>query len=128
MLDVNLIRSSFPILNQKINNKPLVYLDNAATTQKPQVVIDSITEYYTHLNSNIHRGVHTLSQLATTQYEKTRQIIQQYINAKHTEEVCFTSGATEAINLIAHSYGEKYFKENDEIIISHLEHHANIVP
>jgi cysteine desulfurase/selenocysteine lyase len=127
MLDIKKTRKQFPILNEKIYNKPLVYLDNAATTQKPQVVIDAICEYYSRYNSNIHRGVHLLSQLATNKYEKTRHTIQQFINANSSEEIIFTRGATESINLVAYSLGNK-LKKNDEIIISHLEHHANIVP
>ena len=127
MLDIEKIRKQFPILNEKIYDKPLVYLDNAATTQKPQIVIDSIVEYYSKYNSNIHRGVHLLSQLATNKYEKTREIIRQFINANSTEEIIFTRGATESINLVAYSLGNN-LKKNDEIIISHLEHHANIVP
>ena len=128
MLDIQSIRKDFPILAQKINGKPLIYLDNAATTQKPQVVIDAISNYYLTYNSNIHRGVHTLSQLATEKYEKVRSIIQKFINAKSPKEIVFTRGATEAINLVAHSYGTQFIQENDEIIISHLEHHANIIP
>ena len=127
MLDINKIRNQFPILNEKIHNKPLVYFDNAATTQKPQVVIDAITEYYSKYNSNIHRGVHLLAQQATNKYEESRKIIQKFINANNNEEIIFLRGATEAINLVAHSFENK-FKPNDEIIITHLEHHANIVP
>lgn len=126
MIDINKIRNDFPILNQKIYNKQLVYLDNAATTQKPQVVIDCLLEYYTKYNSNIHRGIHLLSQLATNKYEETRNIIAEFINASN-EEIIFTKGATEAINLIAHCT-EYNLKEGDQILISHLEHHANIVP
>ena len=126
MIDINKIRNDFPILNQTIYNKPLVYLDNAATTQKPQVVIDCLTEYYTKYNSNIHRGVHLLSQLATNKYEETRKIVADFINASN-EEIIFTKGATESINLVAYSLGT-HLKEGDEILISYLEHHANIVP
>ncbi|MCL2039784.1 MAG: cysteine desulfurase [Bacteroidetes bacterium] len=125
-MDINKIRNDFPILKQTIYNKPLVYLDNAATTQKPQVVIDCLTEYYTKYNSNIHRGVHLLSQLATNKYEETRKIVADFINASN-EEIIFTKGATESINLVAYSLGT-HLKEGDEILISHLEHHANIVP
>jgi len=128
MFDVHKIREDFPILSQKIHNKPLVYLDNAATTQKPKCVIDALVEYYSQYNSNIHRGVHTLSQKATEHYEATRDKIKNFINAKNREEIIFTRGTTEAINLVANSYGMHFLKENDEIIISHLEHHANIVP
>ena len=126
MIDINKIRNDFPILKQTIYNKPLVYLDNAATTQKPQVVIDCLTEYYTKYNSNIHRGVHLLSQLATNKYEETRKIVADFINASN-EEIIFTKGATESINLVAYSLGT-HLKEGDEILISYLEHHANIVP
>ncbi len=126
MIDINKIRNDFPILKQTIYNKPLVYLDNAATTQKPQAVIDCLNDYYTKYNSNIHRGIHLLSQLATNKYEETRKIIAEFINASN-EEIIFTKGATEAINLVAYSFGSN-LKEGDEILISHLEHHANIVP
>jgi cysteine desulfurase/selenocysteine lyase len=125
--DVNTIRAQFPILKQSMGKYPLVYLDNGATTQKPQVVIDDITNYYTNQNSNIHRGVHTLSKNATTAYEGARDIIQKHINAKHNYECIFTKGTTDGINLVAHSLG-KSIKEGDEIIISALEHHSNIVP
>jgi cysteine desulfurase/selenocysteine lyase len=133
MFDVHKIRKDFPILSQKIHNKPLIYLDNAATTQKPKCVIDALVEYYSQYNSNIHRGVHTLSQKATEKYEATRDKIKNFINAKNREEIIFTRGTTEAINLVANSYcldenSDKKLKENDEIIISYLEHHANIVP
>ena len=128
MFDIHKIRKDFPILSQKIHNKSLVYLDNAATTQKPKCVIDSLVEYYSQYNSNIHRGVHILSQKATEHYERTRDIIKNFINAKNREEIIFTRGTTEAINLVANSYGLNFIKKNDEIIISHLEHHANIVP
>ena len=127
IMDINKIRSQFPILNEKIYNKPLIYLDNAATTHKPQVVIDEIVKYYSKYNSNIHRGVHLLSQQATNKYEESRKIVQQFINANSNEEIIFTRGTTEGINLVAFSYGNT-IKANDEIIISHLEHHANIVP
>lgn len=125
---ISQIRKDFPILKEKIYNKNLVYLDNAATTQKPQCVIDEIINFYTHYNSNIHRGVHALSQKATNEYENARCRIQKFINAKHSEEIIFTRGATESINLLAATFGMQNIKENDEIIISHLEHHANIVP
>lgn len=128
MFDVNKIREDFPILSEKIYNKPLVYLDNAATTQKPQVVIDTLVDYYSHYNSNIHRGVHFLSQKATDRYEETRDIIKKFINANSRKEIIFTRGTTEAINLVVSSYGYANIKENDEILISHLEHHSNIVP
>jgi len=121
-------RQDFKILNQKAHNKPLVYLDNAATTQKPQVVIDAITQYYETLNSNIHRGVHFLSQKATDAFEEARQCVQQFIHAKKREEIIFTKGTTESINLIASSFGKTFLQNGDEVIISAMEHHANIVP
>jgi len=128
MLDVNNIRSNFPILNQKIYNKPLIYLDNGATTQKPQIVIDEIVNCYSRINSNIHRGVHFLSEQSTLQYEIARESVRTFINAKSSAEVIFTHGTTEAINLVASSFSEKYIKAGDEIIISEMEHHSNIVP
>lgn len=128
MLDIQKIRKDFPILHQTINNKPLVYFDNAATTQKPQVVIDSISQYYSGYNANIHRGIHHLAEKATTAFEASRKAIQQFLNAKYTEEIVFTYGTTDGINLIAQTFGRKFLKEGDEIIISALEHHSNIVP
>ncbi len=125
--DVEAIRKQFPILNQKINGYPLVYLDNAATSQKPKIVIESIENYYGTYNANIHRGVHTLSQLATNEYEKARIILQQHFNIKNAHEVIFTSGTTESINLVASSFSSLLTK-GDEIIVSMLEHHSNIVP
>jgi len=127
-LDIQKIRNDFPILNQQIYKKPLVYFDNGATTQKPQVVIDEEVKIYSQENSNIHRGVHYLSEQLTQRYEDARKVVQNFINAKHDHEVVFTSGTTESINTIAYSFGEKYVSEGDEIIISTLEHHANIVP
>lgn len=127
MLDVNKIRADFPILKTKIHGKDLVYFDNAATTQKPQAVIDAITTFYTKHNSNIHRGIHFLSQDSTRLYEEARTYIQNFINARHSHEIIFTKGLTEAINLVAHSFGE-FVSAGDEIIISALEHHSNIVP
>jgi cysteine desulfurase/selenocysteine lyase len=127
-LDINKIRKDFPILNQQIYNKPLVYFDNGATTQKPQIVIDEEIKIYSQENSNIHRGVHYLSEQLTQRYEDARKVVQKFINAKHDHEIIFTSGTTESINTVAFSFGEKYIKEGDEIIISTLEHHANIVP
>ena len=115
-------------MGQQVYNKPLVYLDNAATTQKPQVVIDALTHYYETLNSNIHRGVHALSQKATEEFEVARRCVQQFINAAHDYEVIFTRGATESINLVASSFGRSFIQEGDEIIISGMEHHSNIVP
>ena len=122
------IKENFPILDQQINGKNLVYLDSAATTQKPNEVIDSLNGYYKENNSNIHRGVHTLSQKATKDYEKAREIITRFIGAISSKEIIFVRGATEAINLIANSYVKPLLNENDEIIISQMEHHANIVP
>lgn len=121
------IRAQFPILKQLINGKPLVYLDNAATTQKPKKVIEAISDYYLNHNAAVYRGVHTLSEQATALYEDARITVQKFIHAKHTEEIIFVRGTTEAINLVAQSYG-KNFKTNDEIIITALEHHSNIVP
>ena len=126
--DIQKIRKSFPILKQEMNDRTLVYLDNAATTQKPKVVIDAVAEYYTNYNSNVHRGVHTLSQKATQAFENSRKKVRETINAQEAHEIIFTSGATEAINMIAFSYGEKYIGEGDEIILSGMEHHSNIVP
>ena len=126
--DVARIRQDFPILHQEVNGRPLIYLDNAATTQKPQVVIDALVHYYQHDNANIHRGIHTLAERATQAYEATRQVAQQFINARELEEIIFTSGTTDGINLVANSYGRKFIREGDEIIISAMEHHSNIVP
>ena len=121
-------RKDFPILDQKVNGHDLVYLDNAATTQKPNSVIETISRYYSEINSNIHRGVHTLSQLATDEYEDTRKKAQQLLNAKSLSEIIFTRGTTEAINLIVSSWGGSELKAGDEVIISEMEHHSNIVP
>lgn len=125
--DVNKIRDDFPLLKRSVYGKDLIYLDNGATSQKPQVVIDAINVYYSENNSNIHRGVHYISQLATTQYEDARKIIQTYINASLPEEVLFTKGTSDSINLVAFSFGETLSK-GDEVIISAMEHHSNIVP
>jgi cysteine desulfurase / selenocysteine lyase len=127
MFDIQKIRADFPILTQKVNGKPLIYFDNGATNQKPQVVIDAISEYYQEINANIHRGVHTLSQLATDAYEVSRVKIQNHINAKLSCEVIFTSGTTHSINAVANGFAS-ILKPNDEILISALEHHSNIVP
>lgn len=127
MFDLQNIRSQFPILTQKVNNKPLVYLDNAATSQKPISVLQSWERYYSEINANVHRGIHTLSQLATEEMELSRRKIQKFINAKNDFEVIFTKGTTEGINLIAYSL-TTMIQENDEILISYLEHHSNIVP
>lgn len=126
--DILTARGDFPILNQTVNDQPLVYLDNAATTQKPQCVIDAISRYYTTINANIHRGNHTLAVHATEAYENVRKKVANYINASSTNEIVFTSGATESINLIAHSFGEAFVKPGDEILVSQLEHHSNYVP
>lgn len=121
-------RSHFPILQNKMNGKPLIYLDNAATTQKPQVVIDAIVNHLTQTNANVHRGVYALSQIATDHFEKTRSVVKDFINADSIREIIFTKGATEAINLVASSYGEYALSEHDEIILTIMEHHANIIP
>ncbi|MFL2941878.1 MAG: aminotransferase class V-fold PLP-dependent enzyme, partial [Candidatus Poseidoniales archaeon] len=122
------IKPDFPTLSQKVNGKELVYLDNAATTQKPKAVIKAIEKYYNESNANIHRGVHTLSQKATDQYEKARENISSFINSESEKQIIFVRGATEAINLVANSYVRPLLNQNDEIIISQMEHHANIVP
>tara|TARA_B100001245_G_C22883911_1_gene425195 strand:- start:1078 stop:2313 length:1236 start_codon:yes stop_codon:yes gene_type:complete len=126
--DVDKIRADFPVLNQMINGKPLVYLDNAATSQKPQSVIDTLVNYYSTENANVHRGVHTLSQRATDDYEAARDKVKRFINAEKDEEIIFVRGTTEAINLISQTYGRSCMSEGDEIIISSMEHHSNIVP
>ena len=123
-----MIKEEFPILSKNINNKPLIYLDNASTTQKPKSVIDVIQNYYESTNSNIHRGVHHLSQKATEEYEKSRETIQHFIGADSSKEIVFVRGATEAVNLVANSYVKPLLSEGDNIIISQMEHHANIVP
>ncbi|MFN8359506.1 MAG: cysteine desulfurase [Candidatus Kapaibacterium sp.] len=127
-LNNELLRQDFPILHQKIYGKQLVYLDNAATTQKPLVVIDAVSRYYSTINSNIHRGVHFLSQQATDSYEAARKTVQKFINASSTKEIIFTRGTTESVNLVASSYGKANIGEGDEILISTMEHHSNIVP
>ncbi|WP_313098309.1 cysteine desulfurase [Epilithonimonas sp.] len=127
MFDINNIRTQFPILNQQVNGKPLVYLDNAATSQKPISVLETWEKYYETINANVHRGIHTLSQIATEEMELSRQKIQRFINAKHDYEVIFTKGTTEGINLVAYALTNQIQKD-DEIIISYLEHHSNIVP
>jgi cysteine desulfurase/selenocysteine lyase len=127
-MDVNAIRLQFPILKRRVKGKPLVYFDNAATTQKPQVVIDAITNYYTNYNANIHRGIHTLAEEATLAFENTRDAVQQFINAESREQIIFTRGTTDGINLVAYTWGRQNIKAGDEIIISTMEHHSNIVP
>ena len=126
--DVQRIRKDFPILDQKVHGKPLVYLDNAATTQKPLPVIEAIEHYYRSDNANIHRGVHTLSERATEDYEKARSAMQRFLNAAHSKEIIFTRGTTEAINLVAQTYGRKHVGRGDEVLITAMEHHSNIVP
>jgi len=127
-IQVNTIRSLFPILHQEVNGHPLIYFDNAATTQKPQAVLDSLTHYYEKDNSNIHRGAHTLADRATRQYEETRESVRTLLNARETAEIIFTRGTTESINLVAKTFGPKFIQKGDEILISTLEHHSNIVP
>ncbi|MCH7674182.1 cysteine desulfurase [candidate division KSB1 bacterium] len=126
--DVERIREDFPILQTRVHGNPLVYLDNAATSQKPQAVIDAISDYYSGENANIHRGVHYLSELATRKYEETREKVKDLINAKSTREIIFVRGTTEAVNLVSSTYGRENIKAEDEIIISNMEHHSNIVP
>lgn len=127
-LDIKTIREDFPILKREVNGKPLVYLDNGATTQKPKAVIDAIINYYTDMNSNVHRGVHYLSQISTDAFEITRRKVQEFINAKHDYEIIITKGTTDSINLVASCYGQEFISNGDEIIISAMEHHSNIVP
>lgn len=127
-ININQIRKDFPILNEKVHGKPLVYFDNAATTHKPQVVIDAVSEVYEKYNSNIHRGVHHLSNVCTQAHENARAKVQNFINAEHAHEVIFTRGTTESINLLASSFGETFLKKGDEVLVSQLEHHSNIVP
>ncbi len=126
--DIAKVRADFPVLHQTLQGNPLVYFDNAATTQKPQVVIDAIVDYYQGYNANIHRGIHTLAEKATAAYELTRDTIKTMLNAKHREEIIFTSGTTQGINLVAQSYGKANLKPGDEVLISGMEHHSNIVP
>lgn len=128
VLDIEFIRSQFPILKREVNGKPLVYLDNAATTQKPQEVIEAIDQYYRTYNANIHRGVHTLSQLGTEAYEATREKVKTFLNAASTKEIIFTKGTTDGINLVASGFAKKYLNAGDKILISAMEHHSNIVP
>jgi cysteine desulfurase/selenocysteine lyase len=128
LYDVHEVRKDFPILHQEVNGHPLVYLDNGATSQKPQSVIDAVRHYYEHDNANVHRGVHTLSERATNDYEGARDTVQRFINATDRGEVILTGGTTDGINLVAQSYGRPLLKEGDEIIISTMEHHSNIVP
>ena len=127
-MDIQQIRADFPILNEKIRGKQLVYLDNGASTQKPQAVIDRENFFYEHQYANIHRGVHYLSQIGTDLYEQVRRQIQQFINAKHEHEIIYTKGTTNAINLVAYTFGKKFIGEGDEIVVTEMEHHSNIVP
>lgn len=127
-MNIQDIRSHFPILHQEVNGKPLVYLDSAATSQKPISVIETLEKYYKEYNSNVHRGVHTLGTKATDAYEGAREKVRRFINAKSTEEIIFTRGATTALNFVAHSYGTDNLREGDEIVITFMEHHANIIP
>lgn len=126
--DVQKIRKSFPILSEKVNGKNLIYFDNAASTQKPVEVIERISYYYKKENSNVHRGVHKLSQLATNEFESAREKVRRFINAKKSSEIIFTKGTTDSINLVASSFAKKYLRQGDEVLISYLEHHSNIVP
>jgi cysteine desulfurase/selenocysteine lyase len=128
ILDITSVRNDFPILNEVINGKQLVYLDNAATTQKPKQVLDALADYYEHSNANIHRGIHHLAEKATASFEDTRRRVQKFINAPLAEQVIFTYGTTDSINLVAQTYGRRFLSEGDEIIISTMEHHSNIVP
>ncbi|MDT2660731.1 cysteine desulfurase [Enterococcus hulanensis] len=128
MRDFSTIRKDFPILFQEVNDEPLVYLDNAATTQKPTQVLDVLRHYYENDNANVHRGVHTLAERATEDYENSREKVRTFINAKETAEVLFTRGTTTGLNWLARSYGDAFIKEGDEIVISYMEHHSNIIP
>ena len=123
-----MFRRNFPILKRKINGHPLVYLDNASTTQKPESVLAAMDDFYRRRNANTHRGIHTLSQEATQMYESARDKVQKFINAQHREEIIFTSGATEAINLVVWTWGHDHVKRGDEILLTESEHHSNIVP
>lgn len=127
-LNIASIRNDFPILNEVVNGKPLVYFDNAATTQKPRLVLDALSGYYEHYNANIHRGIHHLAEKATSAFEQSRKRLQAFLNAAHSEEIIFTYGTTDGINLVASAYGRKFLTEGDEVIISTMEHHSNIVP
>lgn len=128
MFDILKVKEQFPALNQKVNNEPLVYLDSAATSLKPKIVVDRLAQFYLMESANVHRGAHYLSQIATNEFEKSRAVIQKFLNAKSSDEIVFTKGTTEGINLIATSYGDTFLKEGDEIVLTELEHHANLVP
>ena len=127
-MNLDNIKNQFPIFSKKINNKNLIYLDSSNSSQKPKLVIDRLNSFYSNEFSNVGRSVHTLAVAATNNYENTRVSVQKYLNAKHKEEIVFTKGATEAINLVASTYGQKYLKEGDEVLITELEHHSNYVP
>jgi cysteine desulfurase/selenocysteine lyase len=127
-LDIDAIRRQFPILNREVKGRSLVYFDNAATSQKPQSVIDALVNYYTRYNANVHRGIHTLAEEATLAMEKSRDAAQEFINAASREQIVFTKGTTEGINLVASTWGRQNIRAGDEIIVSNLEHHSNIVP
>ena len=126
--DIDTVRADFPALDQQVNGAPLVYLDSAASTQKPQQVIDAVANFYANDYANVHRGIHTLSQRATDLFEDARETVRQFINAESTAEIIFTRGTTEAINLVAQSYARSHLVEGDEVLISAMEHHSNIVP
>ncbi len=128
MYDIEAIREEFPILGRQVYNRPLVYLDNGATTQKPKCVVDAMVDEYYNVNANVHRGVHFLSQQATDLHEQSRERVRQFVNARSTAEIIFTRGTTESINLMAFCFGEKFVKEGDEIVVTEMEHHSNIVP
>ena len=125
--DAKKIRADFPVLDQMVNDEPLIYLDNAATTQKPQAVLDVLNHYYLHDNANVHRGVHTLAERATAEFEAARKKVQQFIHANSNKEIIFTKGTTDSLNIVAQSYGE-FIQPGDEIVISKMEHHANLIP
>src|SRR5580765_4570843 len=127
-LDIYSIRQQFPVLNREVKGRSLIYFDNAATSQKPQSVIDALVNYYSNYNANVHRGIHTLAEEATLAFEATRDAVQQFIHAASREEIIFTRGTTEGINLVAYTWGRQNIKAGDEIIISTMEHHSNIVP
>ena len=127
-MDIERVRADFPILDQKVHGHDLVYFDNAATSQKPRVVIDALTRYYEHDNANVHRGIHELSNRASAAYEASRARTAKFLNARSADEIVFTRGTTEAINLVAHSWGTKFLKSGDKVLLTEMEHHSNIVP
>ncbi|EAA0289593.1 aminotransferase class V-fold PLP-dependent enzyme, partial [Listeria monocytogenes] len=128
MIDAQKVKQAFPILDQLVNDEPLIYLDNAATTQKPEAVLQAITDYYHQDNANVHRGVHTLAERATHSYEGAREKVRRFIHANETAEVLFTRGTTTGLNWVSRSYGDRFVNEGDEIVISYMEHHSNIIP